>query len=177
MLVVKSGRPVLEEYFRAGGKIHGPVVSDFYRDRQHLLASATKSITSTLIGIAVKEGFIGGAEVPVFEFFPEYAHLKNEQKEKFQLKHMLTMTAGLEWHQSNDHPRDMLGMWETDDVIRYYLEEPVVAEPGTELTYSNGISTVLGAIIKNASGIGADEFSGQYLFTPQSFNTNLKVSL
>jgi CubicO group peptidase (beta-lactamase class C family) len=162
LLIAKDGRLVLEEYFRSEGRIYGPLVSDFYRDRKHLLASSTKSITSTLIGVAVEKGFIRDVEVPIFEFFPEYAHLDNREKHKIRLKHMLTMTAGLDWDQSSD----VTGMWETDDVIGYCLGKSAVAEPGREFNYSNGISTLLGAVIANASGMGADEFSGQYLFAP-----------
>ena len=166
LLIIKNGKLVLEEYFRVNGRIYSQFVTEMYRDRIHLLASSTKSITSTLIGIAIKKGFIKDVEAPVFEFFPEYDYLNNEQKGKIRLKHLLTMTAGLEWQQSNEQPRDALGMWNTEDVIKYYLEKPVVAEPGTEFTYSNGISTVLGAIIKNTSGMGADKFAEQYLFSP-----------
>ena len=166
LLILKDGKLVLEEYFRASGRIHGVLARQMYQNRRHLLASATKSITSILIGIAVKEGFIRDVEVPVFQFFPEYAHLNNQQKEKIRLKHLLEMTAGLEWKQSNDAPGDALEMWNTDDVIRFYLEKPVVAEPGTKFSYSNGISTVLGETIKKASGVGADKFAQQYLFSP-----------
>lgn len=166
LLILKDGKLVLEEYFRANARIHGLLATQIYQNRRHLLASATKSITSILIGIAIKEGFVRDVEVPVFEFFPEYAYLNNQQKEKIRLKHLLQMTAGLQWKQSNDEPRDALGMWNTDDVIRFYLEKPVVAEPGTEFTYSNGICTVLGEIIKKASGMGADKFAEKYLFSP-----------
>lgn len=163
LLIVKDNRLVLEECFRANGRAHGPFLSDAFRDRPHLLASATKSITSILVGIAIAEGFMADVDVPVFDLFPEYAHLREEGKEAILLRHLLTMTAGLERRQSNEDPGDVNGMWQADDVVAYCLAKPVVAEPGTEFTYSNGISTLLGAAVARASGLEADEFAKRYL--------------
>jgi len=166
LLIVKNGKLVLEEYFRMKGRLHGPFITETYRKKYHLWASATKSVTSLLIGIAIDKGLIKSVEVPVFDFFPEYGDLNSPEKKKIQLKHLLTMTAGLEWDQISEAPHDVHGMWSTDDVIRYYLEKPVTSEPGAVYNYSNGISTVLGAIVKNVSGIDASDFSGKYLFNP-----------
>jgi CubicO group peptidase (beta-lactamase class C family) len=57
-------------------------------------------------------------------------------------------------------------MWSGQDIVRLVLGKPVVAEPGAEFLYSNGISTVLGAIIKRASHMEVAEFAEKYLFAP-----------
>jgi CubicO group peptidase (beta-lactamase class C family) len=162
ILIVKDGKLVLEEYFRLDGRMHGPAVAQAYRDCVHILASSTKSITSLLIGLAIDEGFIESIEAPVYGFFPEYQALIDKQKERILLKHFLTMTAGLEWDGSLDVDR----MWSGQDIVELVLGKLVVAEPGERFNYSNGISTVLGAIVERASQMEVAEFSDKYLFTP-----------
>jgi len=162
ILIVKEGKLVLEEYFRLDGRMYGPAVEQEYRDRVHILASATKGVTSLLIGLAIDEGLIESVEAPVYGFFPEYRTITDEQKKRILLKHLLTMTAGLEWDQSRDGDR----MWSGEDIVELVLGKPVVAEPGEEFLYSNGISTVLGAIVERASHMDVAEFSDKYLFTP-----------
>lgn len=161
ILVVKDGKLVLEEYFRVDGSMYGPAVEQEYRDRVHILASATKSVTSILIGLAIDEGFIESVEVPVHTFFPEYEAIIDERARRVLLKHFLTMTAGLQW----DPSRDIDRMWSGEDIIALVLGRPVVAEPGDEFVYSNGISTVLGAIVARASHMDVAAFSEEYLFS------------
>jgi CubicO group peptidase (beta-lactamase class C family) len=162
ILIVKDGKLVLEEYFRLNGSMYGPAVEREYRDRVHILASSTKSVTSILIGLTIDKGFIESVEAPVYGFFPEHSALTDERKERILLKHFLTMTAGLEWNPDLDIDR----MWSGENIVELVLGKPVVAEPGEKFVYSNGISTVLGVIVEKASHMEVAEFSDKYLFTP-----------
>ena len=80
------------------------------------------------------------------------------------------MTAGLEWEQFryawSDPRDDAAQMWRVEDVLEYTLSKTVVAEPGEQYKYSNGVSTLLGAIIRNATGMEADAFAERYVFGP-----------
>lgn len=167
-LLIKDGTLVVEEYFGDRGRVRGPSLRGVFGGKIHHLGSTTKSVTSLLIGIAIDRGFIENVDVPVFDFFPEYRELKNAGKDRILLRHLLTMTAGLEWEQFrygwSDPRNDAAQMWRVDDVIEYTLAKPVVAEPGKKFEYSNGISTLLGAVIKNATGSEADEFAEEYVF-------------
>ncbi len=166
IIIIKDGKITLEEYFQENGQFHGSPVTQFYRDRKHLLASATKSITSTLVGIAKSEGHITDLEAPVLNFFPELDYLRNEEKKNIKLKHLITMTAGLEWQQGIKDPGDVSKMWQTDDIARFYLEKPLVQIPGEKYTYSNANSTLLGIIIEKVSGMNVEVFSKKFLFSP-----------
>ncbi len=166
IIIIKDGKITLEEYFQENGKFHGPPVTQWYRDRKHLLASATKSITSILVGIAKSEGHITDLEAPVLNFFPEFDYLKNQEKMNIKLKHLITMTAGLEWQQSSKDPGDVLKMWQTDDIARFYLEKPMVQIPGEKYIYTNANSTLLGIIVEKVSGIDVEAFSKKFLFSP-----------
>jgi len=169
-LLAKDGSLVVEEYFGARGRVRGPSLRNVFRDKIHHLGSTTKSVTSLLIGIAIDQGLIESVDVPVFDFFPEYEGLRNPEKDRIRLRHLLTMTAGLEWEQFrydwSDPRNDGAQMWRVEDVLGYTLAKPVVAEPGKKYEYSNGISTLLGAIIRNSTGMEADRFAEEFVFDP-----------
>jgi CubicO group peptidase (beta-lactamase class C family) len=173
LLVVKDGRLVVEEYFAVNGEKHGPVTTRIFRDRVHHLASTTKSVTSTLVGIAVDKGYIKDVDEPIFRFLPAYNSLFDEEKRRIRIRDMLTMTPGLEWRQFgvSDASNDGMQMWHTDDVIRYVLQKPIDAEPGKTFNYSNGTPTVTGAILRNAVGKEVIAFAEEHLFHPLGITT------
>jgi CubicO group peptidase (beta-lactamase class C family) len=130
-------------------------------------------VNSLLIGIAIDQKMIRGVDEKLSTFFPEYKSVfeKNgSEKDPICLKHLLSMTAGLAWDESSlpytDARNDHVAMNNSEDQIRYVLERPLVAAPGTKFNYSSGISIVLGEIIHKVSGMRADKFAEQHLFKP-----------
>jgi hypothetical protein len=114
---------------------------------------------------------IGSVNEKVYEFFPEYKGTRwIDQKYDITLKHVLTMTAGLDWDEvTNLHPHPKnpnTGMYRTDHPIKYILNKRKVATPGERWNYNSGLTILLGGIIKNTSGRYADKFAEQYLFKP-----------
>lgn len=171
ILIVAGGRLVFEEYFP--GRTHptyGQRAIVYDRETMHCLSSVTKSVTATLLGIAIADGFIASENEPIFDFLPDYADLNTGQRSDITLKHLVTMSAGLQWDEST-YPltdiRNDLTAWmrHPGDLLRFVLERPVVTEPGTVFLYSGGVSNVLGAIIGRASGERLDYFSRR-LFDP-----------
>ena len=169
ILIIKDGKLVFEEYFSGYEFYHGPL-TEFNRDIKHNLASVTKSFTSAITGLAIDQGLIQDVDQKVFSFFPEYIELKDEEKDKITLEHLLTMTSGLEWDESTypytDSRNDVAQLIIQSDPIRFVLNRPVLTEPGTTFLYSGGSTIVLGEIIRKASGLRADSFAGDYLFAP-----------
>jgi CubicO group peptidase (beta-lactamase class C family) len=178
LLIVKDNKLVVEEYFAVSGKKHGPPVTGLFRDRVHHLASTTKGVTSTLVGIAIDQGFIKDVEDPIYRYLPAYTSIFTEDKKRIRISDMLTMTPGFEWRQFgvSDASNDGMHMWRTDDVIRFVLQKPLEAEPGKRYNYSNGVPTVTGAIIKNAVGMEVSEFAERYLFHPLGIRDYLWTS-
>ena len=175
LLIVKEGKLVFEEYFPGyawsyAGEGHRGDLVDFDRDTLHNLASVTKSFTSALVGIAIDQGAIRGADQTVFSFYPEYAHLKDGRKDGITLEHLLTMTSGLEWNEMelpySNGRNDLVQLFSMPDPVEYILAKPVVAEPGTAWYYSGGNTNVLGEVIRQATGQRMDAFAGQHLFAP-----------
>jgi len=176
LLIFKDDKLVFEEYYKGhkwqwdAPSHHGDLV-EWNGDMLHNIMSATKSITSACIGIAIDEGFIEHANQSIFDYFPEHQHLKKDGKERIAIEHLLTMRSGLEWREwsapysSAENP--IIGIWFQDkDPVSFILEKPLVHPPGTQFNYSSGNMVLLGEIIRNATGMSIDEFSQQYLFTP-----------
>ena len=168
LLIARRGTLVLEEYFAANGSKHGNCITRIFRDRVHHLASTTKSVTSTLVGIAIDQGFIRSVDEPIYQYLPAYASVFSEEKKRIRIRDMLTMTPGFAWRQFgvSEAQNDGMQMWHTDDVIRFVLEKPLVAEPGKQLNYTNGVPTVTGAIIRSATGMEVKDYAQRNLFGP-----------
>jgi CubicO group peptidase (beta-lactamase class C family) len=170
ILIFKNGKLVLEEYFGLKGKLSGPFVNNVFRDKVHNLASTTKGIFSALCGIAIDKGLIGDVNEPIYKYLPEYANLFTPEKKQIMIKDMLTMKAGWEWEQFkypwSDPRNNAAEMYKCGDVIKYVLERPLAAEPGKKFKYTNGEPTVLGAVLKNASGMEVNTFAEERLFNP-----------
>jgi len=166
IVLVKNGKLVLEEYF-----------DGYDRDAKHYVASVTKSIASVLIGIAMEQGFIdgiaqGGLDKTVLDLFPEYEAVINADpaKQNIFFKHILSMSAGLEWdehtHPYDDPRNDWYKAYHGQDSVRFVLQKPVVVAPGKEFVYSGGLSILLSGLIKNRSGMHTAEFAKEFLFRP-----------
>jgi len=155
LLIIKEGKPVLEKYFNG-----------FRADRLNNLKSATKSITSILIGIAIDKGLIKDENQKFFDLMPEYFDQTVDKKKKeITLKQILTMSAGFDWNNFG-------GKWRTGwdksrEPTKYLIRQvPLANEPGTKWNYNSGLSHLLSALIKKYSGMNTLQFAKKYLFTP-----------
>ena len=169
ILIVKSGRLAVEEYFP--GQEEDGQHQVYQRDVRHGIHSATKSVTAILVGIAIDQQRIAGVEGKVSALFPEYSDLlANTEKDAICLKHLLSMTAGLSWDEwtlpYSDIRNDHVAMNRSADPVRYVFERPLVAPPGTKFNYSSGITIALGEVVHKATGLRVDEFAEQNLFKP-----------
>lgn len=176
MLIFRDNRLVMEEYFQGhdyqwDAPYHYGEYLSWNRNSLHHLQSVTKSVTSTCIGIAVDKGFIESVHQSIFDYLPEHQHLSKEGKDMITIEHLLTMTSGLQWDEwhapLSSVENDIIGIWFSgEDPVTFYLGRRLVSEPGISFTYSGGGIIVLGEIIKNATKMSIDEFSGKYLFEP-----------
>jgi len=158
ILIVRNGYVVMKVYFY-------PYQSDI----EHQLASVTKSFTSALVGIAIKEGYIDGVDTKVLDFFPGRAVANNDsRKQAMALEHLLTMTAGLDWserpYSSPDTP--FAQMRQSPDWVQFFLDLPMAEEPATTFNYNTGGSHLLSAIVQEATGMSASSLAQTALFEP-----------
>jgi len=172
ILVVRHGKLVFEQYFTGdderGGRPLGQVTYD--RTMLHDLRSVSKTVTSLLVGIALAQKKLASLDQPIFDFFPAYTDLHTPDKARITLRHLLTMSTGLEWDETRtpytDPNNSAIRMRRSDDPYRYVLSEPVVTPPGTKYNYSSGSTELLGAILHKATGQRLDELARTVLFEP-----------
>jgi CubicO group peptidase (beta-lactamase class C family) len=135
------------------------------------LQSCTKSITSTLTGIALKDGLLTDLNQKVLDFFPgrTFANL-DARKRAMTVRDLLTMSTGLDWPESTisygsrDNP--VRAMWTGSDPVQYILDRPMTAAPGALFNYNTGASQLLGAILEKTSGQKLADYANQQLFEP-----------
>lgn len=171
VLVVRHGKLVFEAY--AAGEDEnwaGPIgLVPHDAVTRHSVWSISKSVVSLLFGIALERKLIAGTDIPVVAFFPEYADLKTPNWDKILLRHLLTMTPGYDWNEDMtwmDPDNTTRAMVEAADPYRYILGREVVDAPDTRWRYNSGATTLLGAVLKKATGKSLDEFAREALFEP-----------
>ncbi|HSL67018.1 MAG TPA: serine hydrolase [Actinomycetota bacterium] len=154
LLIIRRGSAVLDAYAY-------PYDGSTYHD----LASVTKSYVSTLIGVAATQGKLD-LDAPVVSFFPDrqIAH-RDERKERITVRHLLSMSSGLDCSDREDEIT-LRQMRKSADWVQFALDLDMVAEPGTTFAYCSPGMHLLSAILHQATGMSALEFARANLFAP-----------
>ncbi|UCH57233.1 MAG: serine hydrolase [Candidatus Bathyarchaeota archaeon] len=157
VMVIKDGYVVLDAYFPT-----------FDEGELHIVYSCTKSVVSTLIGMAYEEGLIESLDQPLLEFFPgRTVQNVSQWKEEITLRDMLTMSAGFDARDNWIYEWEWLGrLHDAEDAVQYMLDLEVVHEPGTVFNYTNGVSHLLSCIVTETTGVSALEYAQEKLFGP-----------
>ena len=143
LLVARHGYIVYERYFQGD------------QDTPRTLWSVTKSVLSTLIGIALAEGRIRSIDQPMLDFFPELsARPLNPEVRRITLRHLLTMSDGIS--------REGLDFLLTEDK----LSVPLQYGPGANFYYNSMSPQVLSIILTRTTGLKARDFAMKRLFQP-----------
>ena len=160
-LVIRHGALVHESYFRGWA---APVLHPCY--------SVTKSFTAVLLGQARARGLALELDDHLLGFFPEYTSIANLSSEKLAitLDDVLTMRAGLEWHEldrSYSDPSNSVALMSARrDWVKYVLDRPMVTAPGSSWEYNSGCTILLGGMLRNTSGRQPHELAVDWLFAP-----------
>jgi len=204
MLIIRDGKQALarsysHDYAKSYGELakhEGPLNHDvngpynyfstefhpyYLHSDLHTMQSVSKTVTSITIGIAIaRKEFPADLDAPILKYFDDYkvANL-DERKRRITLRHLLTMTAGLEWNEDlpyNDPKNSADVMEATHDWVQYVINQPMAAEPGKVFVYSSGVTQLLSHIFKKATGRNVDEYAAEYLFQPLGIRYHWKHS-
>ncbi len=149
-LVVRDGSLVFEKYYKHNGNNN---------QSRNNVYSVTKSFISALVGIAVREGYIGSVDDTVEKYLPDYfKQLSDPRWKDITLKHLLTMTPGF--------CEDLDRMTGSKDWIAYTFSLPLKYAPGKEFQYANSASHLLSVILTKVTGMSTKDFADKYLFKP-----------
>jgi hypothetical protein len=148
-----------------------PTWHPFYKGRPlHTLQSVTKSVTATLIGVAIGRGEIKSVDRPLLSFLDAYDLSKVDPRlRKATLADLLTMRSGIEWHEVDrplDETNTTLQLERSRDWIAFTLSQPMDADPGVKWAYNSGGSALMAEIIRKATGQQVDAYAEKYLFGP-----------
>lgn len=152
ILVAVNGKTMVERYY------------DSNADETAALASVTKSIVSTLVGIAVSEDLLTLDET-LSELLPSHSSVMTSQVRAITLRQLLTMTAGLP---EDDGPYSVPS---GDDWVTEILRRGTVQSPGEGFAYSSVSSHLLAAILTEATAQPLLTYAREKLFDPLGIDT------
>jgi CubicO group peptidase (beta-lactamase class C family) len=138
----------------------------------HAVHSVTKSVISTLMGVAIDQQIISGVDQSIYDYFQQYQPIANwnENKQNITIENWLNMRSGYDWNEWNlsylDPNNQNSQMIDAEDPVQFLLDTPMATTPGTTFAYSTGISYGLGRIIQNASGMRLRDYLQANLLEP-----------
>lgn len=166
IVVVKNGKLLIEEYFNGSA-----------RDSLHDPRSVGKTFASTMMGIAIEDGYIQNVNAVLSDFYNlrSFANF-SQAKESISIQSLLTMSSGF-LGDDNDYesPGYEEKMYPTDDWVKFVLDLPLDSTKvmETDYTYFTGGAVLLGDIINTAVPGSLVSYADEKLFAPLGI-TNYK---
>ena len=154
LIVVKNGTVVYERYELGNSA-----------ESKWLSYSVAKSVTSLLIGAAIKDGYIKSVDEPVTDYLPR---LKNSSYDDSTIRHVLQMSSGVEWTEVYDDLQSDINRvtWPTLELYEYLRHKPRVAAPGEKYNYNTAETNLLGTLLRSAIGNNLSTYLSQKIWKP-----------
>ncbi len=159
IMVLQNGRVRHEQYGM-----------DFGRDQRWTSFSVAKSLTSTLLGAAVKDGFVASLDDPVSKYIPG---LVGSAYDDVTVEQLATMTSGVKWNEDYTDPNsDVARMFDTqpaageDQVVEYMKTLPREAPAGEKWVYKTGETNLIGVLVENAVDMTLAQYAKDKLVDP-----------
>ena len=159
ILVLQDGKVRLERY----GLGFGP-------DGRWTSFSVAKSVTSTLVGAAVKDGDIQSLDDAVTRYIPG---LRGSAYDQVSVRQLLTMTSGVKWNEDYTNPKsDVALLFSTpadpglDSTVSYMRRLPREAAPGGKWVYKTGETNLIGVLVTSATGKSLSAYLSEKIWKP-----------
>lgn len=165
LLILQNGKIRLERYAR------GHSESNLWSS-----LSVAKSVTSTLVGAAIKDGYIKSVEDYVTDYIPD---LKGSAYDGVKIRHLITMTTGIRWSEDYTDPNGDIARFSADPIepgmnatVSYMRRLPAVAEPGKKFLYSTGETHLLGVVVSSATHQTLSHYLSSKIWVPYGMEKN-----
>ncbi len=139
--------------------------------------SVAKSFTSTLLGAAINDGFVGSLDDAVTQYIPE---LVGSAYDGVTVRQLATMTSGVAWNEDYTDPdSDVAQMnrfvveYGPNAIIEQMKAQSREAEPGEKWVYKTGETNLLGLLVENAIGQSLAEYAQTKIVEPAGFEGGL----
>jgi CubicO group peptidase (beta-lactamase class C family) len=160
--VIKHGKLLIEEYFNGAN-----------RNSLHDMRSVGKTMASTLMGIAIDEGYIKDENQSLKEFYDlKYFQNYSKTKEQVTLKSLLTMSSGFAGNDMDSNsPGNEENMYPTNDWVKFALNLPILPmdnskEMGKNWQYFTAGAVILGDILHKSVPNGLEKYADKKLLKP-----------
>ena len=117
--------------------------------------SVAKSMTSTLVGAAIRDGHIKSMDDKVSDYIPQ---MKGSAYDDVSIRQLLTMTSGVRWNEDYADPQSDVARFNNhkpeagvDALVSYMRQLPRVAPAGTRWHYSTGETNLVGILLAQAT--------------------------
>jgi CubicO group peptidase (beta-lactamase class C family) len=163
-LVIQNGELLYERYW-----------ADHNAKTYSASFSMAKSIVSMLVGIALEEGKIRSLDQAVADFIPEF---KADKKASITLRHLLTMTSGLDWDESYNSIASPTAQLYYGDDLRSLVTNLTVKHPaGSVWYYSSADTQILGMALEAAIDKTLSQYASEKIWKHIGAEQNATWSL
>ena len=159
LVIIQNGKIRLEKYGL-----------DFSADGRWTSFSVAKSITSTLVGAAIRDGYIKSINDKVSAYIPD---LKGSVYDDVTIRQLLTMTSGVKWNEDYGDPKSDVALFDAhkpepgvDVTVSYMRTLKREAPPGTKWVYKTGETNLVGVLVSSATGKNLSKYLSEKIWRP-----------
>lgn len=159
LVIVQDGKIRLEKYGL-----------DFDGNGKWTSFSVAKSLTSTMVGAAIKDGYIKSLDDKVTQYIPE---MKGSAYDDVTIAQLLTMTSGIKWNEDYEDPKSDVARFNEhkaepgiDVTVSYMRKLPREAPAGTKWVYKTGETNLIGVLVSKATGKKLSDYLSEKVWAP-----------
>ncbi len=159
LLVLHDGRLRLQRYGL-----------DFDAQGRWTSFSVAKSLTSTLVGAAIRDGHIRSMDDKVSDYIPQ---MKGSAYDEVSIRQLLTMTSGVRWNEDYGDPKSDVARFNkhqpedgVDALVSYLRRLPREAPAGTRWLYSTGETNLVGILVSQATKKPLAQYLSEKVWAP-----------
>jgi CubicO group peptidase (beta-lactamase class C family) len=159
LVIIQDGKIRLEKYGLG-----------FSADGRWTSFSVAKSFTSTLVGAAIKDGYIKSIDDKVSDYIPD---LKGSVYDNVTIKQLLTMTSGVKWNEDYADPKSDVALFNAhkaepgvDVTVSYMRKLKREAPPGTKWVYKTGETNLIGVLVSSATEKNLSDYLSEKVWRP-----------
>ena len=159
LVIIQDGKIHLEKYGLG-----------FSGDGRWTSFSVAKSFTSTLVGAAIKDGYIKSIDDKVSDYIPD---LKGSVYDDVTIKQLLTMTSGVKWIEDYADPKSDVALFNAhkaepgvDVTVSYMRKLEREATPGTKWVYKTGETNLIGVLVSSATKKNLSDYLSEKVWRP-----------
>jgi|TARA_B110000438_G_scaffold300816_1_gene354100 CubicO group peptidase (beta-lactamase class C family) len=175
--IYKGKKYTIEDYiqaFKVAGLIiirDGKILHESYNfgnneESKWISFSVTKSVTSMLLGAAIKDGFINSVKDPVVSYLPQ---LRGSHYDDVSIEQILHMSSGVSWNEDYTDPNSDVSVASGFNSLKLYdylRGLGTSSKPGNKFNYNTAETNLIGGLVRSATGNNLSKYLEQKIWKP-----------